>query len=397
MLMNCDASAFSLPYVWSAFAGANAVASGLEALGVRRPALIVNRSVAKSPAFSELIRTVRRVCVRSDGPPVFCDIRPHTPLSTVLEVAAMVRAFHCDSVISVGAGSAIDAAKGAVLAIGAEVASAEEWGERLGIHGFSDLAEGWTGPVRPHLAIPTTLSSAAHSHAAGITISGEKHLNIDPRLGPRVVAFDGALARDTPVTLWVATGIKALDHAVESLYSRGLPPLIKPWRIEAFAVLINHLSESANGPQDKRGHAREILLAAAAMSVAGWPSPPLGLSHALGHQAGAQWGMSHGTTSPIFLPAVMAFNVPVASAAFELMANALDRSKRPGRSPSETVIEAVEELIRTVGLPRRLSEVGVVASDLNMFAVKVLRDPIMVGNPRVVTERDIIKIVADVG
>ena len=80
---------------------------------------------------------------------------------------------------------------------------------------------------------------------------------------------------------------------------------------------------------------REALLAAAAMSVAGWPSAPLGLSHALGHQAGAQWGMSHGTTSPIFLPAVMAFNAPVAEPAFELMADALGAPERGGRSASK--------------------------------------------------------------
>ena len=390
---------FTLAYVWSAFSGASAIAEGVEALrklGARRPILIVNRTVATGPRFAELVRLVSKSCDWSEGPSVFQDIRPHTPLSVVIDATAMLRAHRCDSVISMGAGSAIDAAKGVVLAVGAEVSSAADWQDRLGTHGFDDLGERWTGPAMHHLTIPTTLSSAAHTHAAGITIEGEKHLHIDPRLGPGLVAFDGELAIETPTLLWVSTGIKALDHAVESLYARGLAELLRPWRLEAFATIMKNLYGSASGGLEDQARAREKLLAAAAMSVAAWPSALLGLSHAIGHQAGAQWGMSHGTTSPIFLPAVMAFNAPAAEGAFELMADALDSPKCRSRNASETVIAAVGDLIHSLKLPRRLSEVNVVPVNLASFAPKVLRDPIMAGNPRNVTVRDVIEIVTSV-
>src|SRR5207249_7375239 len=82
-----------------------------------------------------------------------------------------------------------------------------------------ELSRDFSKPALPHIAIPTTLSAAEFSHTAGMTDENQKRMMgvRDPRMVPRLVFLDPQLTIPTPKWLWSSTGIRSLDHAVESI------------------------------------------------------------------------------------------------------------------------------------------------------------------------------------
>src|SRR5581483_11628172 len=175
--------------------------------------LVTTRSVAAQPALAGALAE------RLGGRLVGCygQISAHAPAREVAAAAEAARQAEPDVLVSLGSGSPIDATKvvAFVLDTGLDVTRPEAHVEarRLSLAGRT---------VLPHLAIPTTLSAAEFSGAAGYSVEGtrEKVGPSAPELLPAVVFLDAALAAHTPRDLWLSTGIRAIDHAVEGILSR---------------------------------------------------------------------------------------------------------------------------------------------------------------------------------
>src|SRR5439155_24027016 len=174
--------------------------------------------------------------------------------------------------------------------------------------------------------IPTTLSAAEFSHLAGVTNeSGGQPIKagfVDVAVMPRVVLLDPALTLETPLPLWLSTGIRALDHAVETLYAPGAHPINDVLALEAIRRLFAWLPRSMAGPDDL--DARTELQIASWMSFFGETNTPMGLSHNLGRRIGATYNVPHGITSCITLPHVMRHLAHRHTAALAGIARALD-------------------------------------------------------------------------
>jgi len=361
----------------------------LRRVGAQRVGVVANRSLREgSQAFQHWLETL------GSDVPVFCNVQAHTPRKSVLEAIRFFRERRCDSLVSFGSGSAIDTAKGVALGIAAGIESAgdfEKYVNRVTPDGgITELT--LDHQILPHIAIPTTLSGAAHSHSVGISDPhrGEKHLHIHPGLGPQCVFLDPLVTLDTPRSLWAGTGMKALEHAVEGLYSRVLPPFAEPMRMHAFQVLTRDLVLSLETDSAECLVRRTRVLAAGGLAVLGWPSVAVGLSHALGHQAGAAWHIEHGASTAIFLPRALEFNAPAAGHALEQMARSLGRSKT---NSLECVLEKLREMTSALGLPHRLRDAGVATPEgFERVAEAAFHDPIMAGNPRAVTRHDLEEI-----
>ena len=211
-----------------------------------------------------------------------------------------MREHQADGLVSFGGGSPIDTAK---LAVHAGLAS---------------------GDGVPHIAIPTTLSAGEFTSVAGITddVTRTKRAVHDARLAPRTVIADPAVTLATPAWLWAASGVRALDHAVESLYSNRHHPISDATAAKGLSLLLEHLPPSiaADGP-DVLDHRARCQLAAW-MSVFGMTNAGFGLSHALGHQIGPRWNVAHGITSCITLPHAMRFMARLAPERFAPVAAA---------------------------------------------------------------------------
>lgn len=378
---------FDMPFAARVFVGAGVAglaASELERAGVTRPGVVTTRSVAATDMFQQWLAGL------PSAPPVFSATRPHTPRETVIAAANYFREYGCDGFVSFGGGSAIDTAKGITLALAGKVEQPSDFDRFKGEWGKTGSFTAFTidGRMVPHVAIPTTLSGGAHTFGAGITDAarGEKFVHRHPGLGIRAVLLDPLVTLATPDSLWTGTGMKALDHAVEGLYSSVLPPFAEPLRARAFRILMSDLVDSIDRSRPDLIERRARVLAASGMSTVS--TFPLGISHALGHQAGAAWGVAHAHTTPIFLPVAVEFNAPAAPAAMRAMAAEIGLQ---GDDAGALVAERIRAMVKAVGLPGRLRDAGV--KDQSLFeevAAATLRDSIMFGNPREATVAEVV-------
>ena len=317
----------------------------LERLGASRAVVVTGRTLGASPLLEQITASLGRRCVD-----VFTGARQHVPAASVADLVAAADAARADCLVSFGGGSPIDAAKAAV---------------------HQQLA-GQTGrPALPHVAIPTTLSAGEFTAVAGITDGTRvKHAVVDPRLAPRVVLLDPVLSASTPAWLWGASGMRAVDHAVETLYSTYQHPVSSSQAAAALAMLASHLVPSLDAA---RLDHRLRCQTAAWMSVQGIAYAGLGLSHALGHQIGPRWNVAHGVTSCITLPHAMRAIAAKRPDRFEDVAPALGipfDAAAPAAAAGACA-DVVAALVARLELPSSLSAVGVPRGELAGVAAVV--------------------------
>lgn len=319
------------------------IAEEVRRVGGRKAFVITGRSLATK---TDVIATVSGALGPLLGG-VFSDVRQHAPLSDVERAAKAFRARRADVLVSVGGGSPIDAAKAVAQKIAAKRSA----------------------PL-PHIAIPTTLSAAEFSHLVGVT---DEQLNAkmsfaESALVPRCVILDAELTLATPQQLWLSSGIRALDHAVETLYAPGLHPISDVLALEAIRRLFALLPRSRSQPGDLS--VRTELQLASWMSFFGVVNAPLGLSHNLGRRMGATYGVPHGITSCITLPHVMRAMAPDHAPQLAPIARVLELPERASSDVDAALAAAgaVSMLIARLGLPKRLRDVGIGESEINKIA-----------------------------
>ena len=353
-----------------------------ERLGARRVFLTTSKSVAQSALLADIIRDLGD---RYAG--VYAGITAHSPRPCVIEGAQAARAAKADLIVAVGGGSAIDATKVILIALWQNATKIEDLDAyRAGKPqaGFNAPAEAIAPPADAirMIAVPTTLSAAEFNAFAGIS---------DPRYGikesfghrlvvPRVIVLDPAATLATPMDLMLSTGLKAVDHAVEGLCSQQAHPFAIGTSTEALRLLARALPGHKARPEDME--TRLDLQFGMWLSIgAGTSGVGVGASHGIGHVLGAACGVPHGHTSCVMLPSVLRWNLP---------ANA-ERQKRVSEAfgkPDVPAADLVAGLVKTLGLPTRLSEVGVGRDRFCEIGEKAMHDRAVLNNPRSITSPD---------
>jgi maleylacetate reductase len=353
-----------------------AVRAEAERLGAKRVFVTTTKSVAQSALLADVIKELGD---RYAG--VYAGITAHSPRPCVVEGAQRAREAKADLIVTVGGGSAIDATKVMLIALWQNVATIDD----LDPYRAGRPKEGAAPPseaIRPPadairmIAVPTTLSAAEFNAYAGVS---------DPRHGikesfghrlivPRVIVLDPAATLATPMDLMLSTGLKAVDHAVERLCSQQANPFALGTSTEALKLLTSALPAHKQKPDDME--ARLNLQFGMWLSIgAGTSGVGVGASHGIGHVLGAACHVPHGHTSCVMLPSVLRWNLPV---------NA-DRQKRVSEAfgkPDTPAADLVATLVAGLGLPRRLSEVGVGKDRFREIAEKSMHDRAVLNNPR---------------
>ena len=322
-----------------------ALAGELDRLGCRRAVIVTGRSLGGSPLLDRVREKI--------GPrlaAVFAGARQHVPAATIGDLASVMREAGADAVVSFGGGSPIDTAKGAIHAV-----SGDE--ER---------------PAPVHLAIPTTLSAGEFTALAGVTdeTTRVKLATADRRMMARVVIMDAELTVETPAWLWAASGVRALDHAVESIYSSRHHPFCDALASRAIQMLRAHLPESLATTGATALEHRAQCQVAAWMSVFGMIHAGFGLSHVLGHQIGPRWNVPHGITSCVTLPHAMRFMAQLVPHRFEPIAAGFGTAFDP-RVPSDGASACADRAAAFIGslnLPTRLQDVHVPREEVGAIA-----------------------------
>jgi alcohol dehydrogenase class IV len=199
-------------------------------------------------------------------------------------------------------------------------------------------------------------------------------------MSPVAVVLDPAITVHTPQWLWLSTGVRAVDHAVETLASKRSNAFCDGIADSALRLLAEGLPRSKADPSDLPGRLKcQIGAWQSMISVVG--GVPMGASHAIGHVLGGSCDVPHGYTSCVMSPYVLAWNAEVDDSRQGRITACLGRT-------GVTASEALDRFIRDLGKPRRLSEVGVGEDQLARVAELTLEDPWGRTNPRPITSAD---------
>jgi maleylacetate reductase len=309
---------------------------------------------------------------------VCAKIGAHTPRVDVVAAANEARAAKADLVLTVGGGSVTDAAKMVGLCLGNDVTAPEQ----LDDFRATITPEGKTErpPTKPpgvrFVAVPTTLSAGEFTWFAGCTDTARhvKESYGTALMMPSAVILDPAVTVHTPEWLFLSTGIRAVDHAVEDICSINPTPFSDGVSLHALRLLSRGLPAVKADPANLE--ARLDCQLGAWMSIMGAQNGvTMGASHGIGHVLGGTAGVPHGYTSCVMLPHVLRFNATVNAARQALVSEALGH-------PGKPAADAVAALIASLGLPGTLRDVGVKPEQLDAIARQSMHDRWVHTNPR---------------
>ncbi|MFA7506448.1 MAG: iron-containing alcohol dehydrogenase [Burkholderiaceae bacterium] len=350
------------PRIYQAVPMAEAIAAELDACGAGRVFLTTTRSLTDGRLVAAATEALgARLVGKFDAIPA------HSPRESVIAGARQLRAAGADRILAIGGGSVIDASKVMLQAL---------WYDIDDVEGLDAIANGrHAGGRQPDdwardpqslrmIAVPTTLSAAEFSHRAGVTdtSSGRKLGFAHPLAAPEAVILDPAATLDTPMELLLSTGVRSIDHAVERWCAARTVPFSDAMAYKALAMLVDALPRIHADPADLEArHAAQIAMWLSMLP--GATDVPMGASHGIGYILGGAYGVPHGITSCLMLPAVLEWNVSVNEARQRAIATLLGAAGEPAGP-------ALRAFLAGLGLPTRLREIGIEQADLSAMAAR---------------------------
>ncbi|HSE09612.1 MAG TPA: maleylacetate reductase [Nocardioidaceae bacterium] len=296
----------------------------LSSLGVGRAILIASRSAKR--AADDLAGALGPVIVAR-----IHEVVQHVPEREVATALDLVATTSPEGLVTIGGGSAIGLGKAIAVEAGL-----------------------------PLLVVPTTYSGSEATSIYGIT--GEhKRTRRDPAALPRVVVYDPALTTSMPATVTATSGLNAVAHSVEALYSPGANPLTDLFATESIRLLAGALPVAVTRPDDLS--ARVDALQAA--YLAGWSTATAGtaLHHTLCHVIGGTHHLGHSELHAVLLPYVAGYNAPAAPEAMVTVAAALGTSDAPG---------GLRRLAERLEAPTALAALGLPHSALDDIVARAI-------------------------
>ena len=274
----------------------------------------------------------------------FSNIKQHAPVAELDQATEKVLADDSiDTIISIGGGSPIDSAKA-----------------------ISYRLHEKAGKFLRHIAIPTTLSAAECTLGAGYTNeSGLKTGVAHPELAPHCIIYDSKFALYSPERLYMSTGLRALDHAMEEMYHPTATEMpCRQMALIAAGELFKNLPKYKSNPKDEDTITRLQLASYASLGFLGYNvKGSLGLSHTLGYALGSPYHIPHGITSCLTLGHVVKLKAATDKEAAEQISRmapfiGLSRSG-DDKKDAIAVGDKILELVEGLGLKTKLGDHGV--------------------------------------
>jgi maleylacetate reductase len=350
------------------------IATEAEALGAERVFLLVSKSL--NTQTDEIQKIAAALGSRLAA--VFDGIQPHVPRSNVLAAASAAREVNADLVVTVGGGSVTDAGKIIPLCLKHNLLGHDEM-EPYHVYvneAGETIKPEFEGPDVPVIICPTTLSGGEFNPLSGATDEVLKHKQgYEQRdMAPYAVILDPALTVHTPEWLWLSTGVRSVDHALETLQSLMSNDYCDGLAECALKLLAEGLPRVKADPLDLEARLKcQIGVWQSMLPIVG--GVPMGLSHAIGHILGGTCDVPHGYCSCVMAPAVLAFNEPVNGERQKRIAAAFGQPDRPAS-------EIIDEFIAGLGMPRSLAAVGVDEDQFEHVAEYTMLDFWARTNPR---------------
>ena len=343
------------------------LAEACKSLGIKRPLLVTDKGLAPLPITAQALEILDAAGL---GRGVFSEVDPNpSELNLALGVAAYKSGGH-DGVIAFGGGSGLDLGK--MVAFHA--------GQTRPIWDFEDVGDWWTradaDAIAPIIAVPTTAGTGSEVGRASVltnSVTYEKKIIFHPKVLPAIVIADPELTVGMPGFITAGTGLDAFAHCVEAFSSPHYHPMSQGIALEGMRLVKEYLPRAYKDGTDIE--ARAHMMSAAAMGATAFQKG-LGAIHALSHPIGAMYKTHHGTTNAVCMPTVLEFNAPEIAERFDMAAAYLGLSG--GFKGFQSFVQDFND---NLGIPRKLSEMGVDDRQLDEMVRQALADPSCGGNP----------------
>lgn len=349
------------------------LAEEVERLGGNRALVLISPSVAKTFLLDRVKAALGDKCTA-----VFDEVKPHSPTESIGKAVELARDANVDVLVSVGGGSAVDTGKG-VAALLAEGGSLPRFAVRFTPPNKKEVPP-MPAPKIPHIAIPTTLSGGEYSYSAGITEAGKKFIVADPKLAPKVVLLDPEAAATAPGRLLAASGMNALAHCVEAVYSTETQPLTEAYCLSGIGLIARYLPRAVADSADLE--ALNHVQVAACLSGMGVYSAWTGIHHAIVHVIGGRYKAPHAEIHALMLPYGMRWNLDAVERHYLRMAREIGIETANEKALAAAVPEYVYGMNQKMGLPLKLRDLGVPRDGLKQLSVDTLSDYSIHTNPK---------------
>lgn len=337
------------------------------AAGIKKPLLVTDRGLAPMEITQRTLKLMEEAGL---GSAIFADVDPN-PTEINLEAGLKVfREGGHDGVIAFGGGSGLD--------LGKMVAFMS--GQTRPVWDFEDVGDWWTRAdpdgIVPNIAVPTTAGTGSEVGRASVITNSETHVKkiiFHPKVLPSVVIADPELTVGMPPKITAGTGMDAFAHCLEAYCSPHFHPMSQGIALEGLRLVKEYLPRAYKDGTDIE--ARGQMMAAASMGAVAFQKG-LGAIHAISHPIGAVYNTHHGTTNAVVMAAVLDMNRPEIEERIERAAAYL--GIEGGFDGFRAFVVALNN---SLGIPKKLSEMGVDTSRLDELVPMALDDPSCGGNP----------------
>ena len=384
----------------------NAIRYLADMRGVSRVTIVTDATMTRLGFVDKILDVLKRRDERV-AIQIIDDIKPEPTVSSVKAGAELIRAFGPDTIIALGGGSPMDAAKVMWLLYEhpqIEFADMKEkfFDVRKRAFKFPEL-----GKLAALVCIPTTSGTGSEMTPFAVITddeSGKKYPLADYALTPTVAIVDPNLTAMMPSFLAADSGFDALTHATEAYVSVYANDYTDGLCLHAIKLIFENIETSVlaepGSTKESVVTAREKMHNAGTIAGMAFGNAFLGIVHAMSHVTGSMFGLAHGRTNATYLAHVIRYNgtVPtkltswpkyehyVAPERFQEIAKHLGLPASTPQEGVESYARAIEELRSKVGIPASFQEQGVVEeefmSKLDELAMGAYEDQCAPANPR---------------
>jgi len=383
-----DAPVYKLELPKKTYFGAGSLTKVEEALRLfkaRNVLVISDRGVAKAGHIDRLVEVIMK---RAKHVEVFDRTEPEPTIQSIDDaLVALKNAIDVDLLVSLGGGSVMDTTKSAniVASNGGSILDYEDGNESRKV----------IDKLLPHVAIPTTAGTGSEATVWTIFVDPKRKFKAgiqDSRLIADLVILDPEVTTTMPPVVTAATGMDALTHAIESFVSVYANPYTDALSAKSIKLIADNLRSAYN--DGRNIEARGNMLLASYMAGMAFSNSSCGIVHTLAETLGGFYRIPHGITNSLMLPSVMEFNASSRQEKFSRIAELMgeDINGVDAQAGAERSVDAVRRLAEDVRLPRTLREVGVKKKDISTLASMAFPWANISGNPREVTQDQLMNL-----
>ncbi|MEK4142932.1 iron-containing alcohol dehydrogenase [Paenibacillus odorifer] len=353
----------------------------IQELKLKKALVVTDKFLMKSGIAGKLLAVLDEAGIEYA---IYDEVKPNPTCKNVHDGVDYLKSQNCDYLISIGGGSPQDTAK----AIGIIATNGSHIKEYEGVHKSKHKS-------LPIVAVNTTAGTSAEV-TINYVITDEdrkvKMVMVDKNSLATISVNDPELMVDKPAALTAATGMDALTHAIEALVTPGAYPVTDATALAAVELIFANLARTV-----KNGHdieAREQMVYAIFLGGLAFNNAGLGYVHAMAHQLGGVYDLPHGVCNAMLLPFVEEENAKYVPEKFRSIAKAigLNVENQTDKQCADFVIESIKALSKEVGIPAKLSELGVEEVDLDLLAENSMKDACAPGNPFIPTKEEVITL-----